>query len=407
MQLPAKVADLLSTLNSAGHEAYVVGGCVRDTLMSRPPGDFDITTSATPQQVKALFRRTVDTGIAHGTVTVLMGSKSYEVTTFRLDGEYTDNRRPNSVTFTSSLPDDLSRRDFTMNAIAYHPDTGFVDPFVGTSDIAAGYVRCVGDPSRRFSEDALRMLRAVRFSAQLGFAIEPDTFGAITQHAHTLANVSAERICVELVKLLCSEGTDRFSDLLATGLWQAADPPSLAYFAEHFHRTKPLLTACDPNINNRLSLLLLHMDGSDVTRFLKRFKFSNQTIKTVCILVDGASRTFSTDVYSVRKALGFFGRELLENILYIQQIVASEAASHASPADIVEVLHQIDIIHSNGDAYTIGALAIDGNTLKRLGFSEGAKIGAALNRLLDEVCRDPLLNQPDKLTTLALQLKNN
>ncbi|MCL2619039.1 MAG: polynucleotide adenylyltransferase, partial [Defluviitaleaceae bacterium] len=194
MRLPGKVAELVDRLNCAGYEAYAVGGCVRDTLMGREPKDYDITTSATPTQVAAVFPRVAATGIEHGTVTVLLGAQAYEVTTFRLDGEYLDSRRPSSVTFTTSLEDDLSRRDFTMNAVAFHPDRGYIDPFGGAGDIAAGCIRCVGDPSQRFGEDALRMLRAVRFSAQLGFAVEAATLEAIGRQAHTIANVSAERI---------------------------------------------------------------------------------------------------------------------------------------------------------------------------------------------------------------------
>ncbi|MCL2851728.1 MAG: CCA tRNA nucleotidyltransferase [Defluviitaleaceae bacterium] len=403
MRLPNNVADLIATLNNGGHEAYVVGGCVRDALMGRTPEDFDITTSATPSQVKALFRRTVDTGIAHGTVTVLLGSRSYEVTTFRQDGEYLDNRRPSHVTFTTSLRDDLSRRDFTMNAVAYHPDVGFIDPFGGAADIMSGCIRCVGDPSQRFGEDALRMLRAVRFSAQLGFAVEPATFDAIRQHAHTLANVSPERVRVEFIKLLVSGGSDRFADLLTTGLWQAVDPPSLPLFSATFRHIRPLVAACDANPHNRLSLLFMRLCDAEVIRLLKLLKFDNLTLKTVRTLVRGINQAFGADAYSVRRSLGVFGRDCLKNILYLQRIVAEESANAQSLHEIDEVHSQITRIHENNDAYTISALTIDGNILKQLGLAEGAQIGAILNYLLDEVCKDPSQNHPDQLKSLALR----
>ena len=407
MRLPNKVSDLIATLNNGGYEAYVVGGCVRDSLMGRIPEDFDITTSATPAQIKALFRRTADTGVAHGTVTVLLGDRSFEVTTFREDGDYLDNRRPNYVTFTTSLTDDLSRRDFTMNAVAFHPDTGYVDPFGGTDDIRVGCIRCVGDPSRRFNEDALRMLRAVRFSAQLGFVIAPPTFDAICCHAHTLANVSAERIRIEFIKLLMSDGSDKFQDLLTSGLWKAVDPSSFPHFLDEFCRVQPIIASCVSNLSNRLSLLFMRLDSSDVMRLLKLLKFDNLTQKTVIILVRGIHQQFGVDAYSIRKALGIFGRDCLENILYLQKLIAEDASDDQTLDIIDEISRQIILIHENNDAYTLGALAVNGNILKQLGLAEGAQIGAALNYLLDEVCRDPAANNSKQLTELALKFFNN
>ena len=179
IKIPAPAEEILTKLNENGYEAYVVGGCVRDMILGREPGDWDITTSALPEQVKQVFRRTVDTGIQHGTVTVMMGDEGYEVTTYRIDGEYADGRHPDSVTFTPSLTEDLKRRDFTVNAMAYNGNTGLVDEFGGMEDLDRGIIRCVGEPMDRFSEDALRILRAIRFSAQLGFAIEGRTYEAI------------------------------------------------------------------------------------------------------------------------------------------------------------------------------------------------------------------------------------
>ena len=218
LTIPVNAEKILRVLENQGFEAFIVGGCVRDSILGRRPDDWDITTSARPEQVKALFRRTVDTGLKHGTVTVLMDKESYEVTTYRIDGEYDDGRHPKEVAFTASLEEDLKRRDFTINAMAYHPDRGLVDLFRGMDDIRAEIIRCVGNPLERFGEDALRILRAVRFSAQLGFSIEEETKKGIEELAPNLKLVSAERIQTELVKLLVSPHPDYFLTAYETGI---------------------------------------------------------------------------------------------------------------------------------------------------------------------------------------------
>ncbi len=205
IKIPEPVRKILAALSEAGEEAYVVGGCVRDCVMGRTPSDWDITTSALPEKVKSLFSRTADTGLEHGTVTVIMNGIGYEVTTYRLDGKYSDGRHPDSVEFTPSLKEDLKRRDFTINAFAYNEESGFVDMFCGLSDLQNRIIRCVGDPDRRFGEDALRIMRAVRFAAKLSFKIEINTGEAISRHAKALGLVSMERIRVELEKTLMSD----------------------------------------------------------------------------------------------------------------------------------------------------------------------------------------------------------
>ena len=218
LNIPSGAEIILNTLEQHGYEAYVVGGCVRDSILGRCPDDWDITTSASPEQVKALFRRTVDTGLQHGTVTVLIEKEGFEVTTYRVDGDYEDGRHPKEVRFTSNLKEDLKRRDFTINAMAYHPERGLVDLFGGVNDMEKKVIRCVGDPMERFQEDALRILRAVRFSAQLGFTIEASTKEAIGALAPNLKLVSAERIQVELVKLLVSPNPDYLRAAYETGV---------------------------------------------------------------------------------------------------------------------------------------------------------------------------------------------
>ena len=229
IEIPSGAERILRALRDSGYEAYIVGGCVRDCLLGKEPADWDITTSARPEQVKAVFRKTVDTGIKHGTVTVLMNDGKYEVTTFRTDGVYTDHRHPDAVTFSPDLKEDLKRRDFTVNAMAYSAESGIVDLFGGMADMERKVIRAVGDPKSRFGEDALRMMRAVRFSAQLGYDIDPETAAAVKELAPTLSAVSGERIRDELEKLLVSDNPGRLRDLCELGL--------TAVFLPEFDRT--------------------------------------------------------------------------------------------------------------------------------------------------------------------------
>ena len=216
--IPKQVEEILAGLRADGYEAFAVGGCVRDTLLGRVPGDWDITTSARPEQVKKVFGKTIDTGLQHGTVTVMREHVGYEITTYRIDGEYEDARHPKEVAFTSDLKEDLRRRDFTINAMAYSHETGIVDIFGGMKDLKEGVVRCVGNAVERFTEDALRILRAIRFSAQLNFTIEDETYAALTVIAPNLANVSKERIQAELTKTLLSDHPERILLVEETGM---------------------------------------------------------------------------------------------------------------------------------------------------------------------------------------------
>ena len=224
IELPKKVLFIINNLQLAGYDAFAVGGCVRDSILARKPQDWDITTSAKPEAIKEIFRRTVDTGIEHGTVTVMIGKDSYEVTTYRIDGAYEDSRHPKEVRFTNCLEEDLRRRDFTINAMAYNDDVRLVDVFGGMQDLNHHLIRCVGDPRERFSEDALRILRAVRFSAQLDFPIEPDTAKAVKELAPNLKNISAERIQTELVKLLTSPHPEHIQDACELGITKVVLP---------------------------------------------------------------------------------------------------------------------------------------------------------------------------------------
>lgn len=278
--VPQAVEEIIETLTSYGYEAYAVGGCVRDSLLGREPGDWDITTSASPFQVKEIFRRTVDTGILHGTVTVMKNHVGYEVTTYRIDGEYEDGRHPKSVAFTSDLKEDLCRRDFTVNAMAYRHETGIVDIFGGMEDLQRGVIRCVGNPVDRFTEDALRILRAIRFSAQLGFVIEEKTRAAIEKIAPNLMKVSRERVQVELTKLLLSPHPEQIREVYDLGI--------SPYVSAAFHRAD-IKNLCIPSSLPeekavRWSAFLKNEDREAVISVLKDLKMDNATIDAAAVL---------------------------------------------------------------------------------------------------------------------------
>ena len=302
ISIPAPAEEIIGKLNEYGYEAYVVGGCVRDMMLGREPGDWDITTSALPDQVKQVFRRTVDTGIQHGTVTVMMGNEGYEVTTYRIDGEYSDGRHPNHVEFTPNLAEDLKRRDFTINAMAYNSRTGFVDEFGGAEDLKKGIIRCVGEPMDRFTEDALRILRAIRFSAQLGFLIEDRTYEAIRKIAPNMVHVSKERIQTELTKLLLSSHPGHMELVYETGIssyvsdafhrayWREEEagkvPASFQSAVERTDRRVPLIPASiAPEKHMRWAGFLRRCTPDHAEAVLKDLKLDNDTINKAKTLV--------------------------------------------------------------------------------------------------------------------------
>jgi tRNA nucleotidyltransferase (CCA-adding enzyme) len=351
MNLPADVQNIISVLEFNGHEAYAVGGCVRDCILGKVPHDWDITTSALPEQVKALFERTFDTGIEHGTVTVLMHGVGYEVTTYRVDGKYEDGRHPKEVTFTASLEEDLKRRDFTINAMAYNDIRGLVDLFGGEEDLDAGIIRAVGNPTERFTEDALRMLRALRFSAQLGFEIEQGTYDAIKTLAPTLGKISAERIQVEMVKLVTSAHPERIRDVYATGLTkiffpefddmmecQQVNKHHMYSVGEHtivsmglapddkvirltmmLHDiAKPVCKTTDENGQNHFKM---HpVKGAEMARtVLRRLKFDNDTTDKVCNLVKNHDDRPEINPRNVRRMIIRVGQENFNDLLAVKR----------------------------------------------------------------------------------------
>ena len=435
LKLPAKVSYILDTLRRHGHEAYAVGGCVRDSILAREPDDWDITTSAKPEEVKKCFRRTVDTGILHGTVTVMLEEDGFEVTTFRIDGTYSDGRHPDEVRYTSRLSEDLMRRDFTVNAMAYNDENGLIDLYGGMEDLQKKRIRCVGEANERFCEDALRVMRAVRFAAQLGFSIDPETRSAITLHAERLRMVSAERIRTELMKLIVSPHPELFGELFELGITRVILPEfdeamNTEQNTPHQMYTVGLHTIksmCEVQNDRVLRLaMLLHdlgkpsmrqTDSRGIDHFsghaekgammadgiLKRLKFDNDTRKRVVNLVrfhDMQPRPVDSEV---RKAISLIGKESFEDYLAVQwaDIMAKSAYRRDEKLQRVnDVYRAYQEILSRGDCLSIGELAIDGTDLLQMGV-RGPAIGEILRRCLDEVLKDPEKNDYGYLLTLA------
>ena len=440
IQIPEKVNKIIGTLTCAGYEAYAVGGCVRDAVLGREPADWDITTSASPQEVKRLFPRTIDTGIRHGTVTVMLGREGFEVTTYRIDGIYEDGRHPTEVRFTQSLLEDLKRRDFTINAMAYNDEAGLVDEFDGVGDLRRGLIRCVGDARERFTEDALRMMRAVRFAAQLGFSLEPETREAVRQMAGNLEKVSAERVQAELMKLLLSPHPEMLRDAWETGLTAVFLPefnrcmecrqntPHHMYgVGEH---TLRVIQGVRPDRVLRLAALLHdfgkpHMRTTDsqgvdhfqghaayseelAGRILRRLKFDNDTIRQVRRLVYWHDCRPSAEAASVRRAVSRIGGDLFPMYLELRRADIL-AQSRIFLEEKLENLDQVEAVYhqilEEQNCLTLKDLAVSGRELMDAGFAAGPLLGETLNHLLDQVIEDPGRNERGWLLEEALRWK--
>lgn len=435
IHLPEDVKAILHTLQGAGHEAYAVGGCIRDSLLGRRPDDWDITTSARPEETKALFERTIDTGIQHGTVTVMRHGRGYEVTTYRVDGEYEDGRHPKEVTFTASLKEDLKRRDFTVNAMAYNEEDGLVDLFGGRQDLEEKIIRCVGEPDERFEEDALRIMRAVRFSAQLGFSIEERTKQAIRGHAERLRQVSAERIQVELTKLITSPNPDFLRIAWETGI-TAVVLPEFDRLMEQpqnnpHHRfsvgehTLHAMRAVRPDKCLRLAMLLHDVakplclttdaEGTDhfhghaqkgermAAQILKRLRYDNHTTELVSRLVKWHDVAVAPEKKAVRRAASRMGNELFPLILEVKaaDLAAQSDYRRGEKMEWLEKLRSLyEEIEREGDCLTIKNLAVDGRDLIRAGINPGPQLGRTLQEFLEIVLEDPEKNTKEYLLSL-------
>lgn len=424
IKIPEDVGYILQTLTKHGYEAYAVGGCVRDSILGREPHDWDITTNALPQQVKALFRRTIDTGIQHGTVTIMLKNEGYEVTTYRVDGDYSDGRHPDQVAFSSSLEEDLKRRDFTINAMAYNEVDGLVDLFGGVEDLEYHQIRCVGIPHERFTEDALRLLRAVRFSAQLGFSIEEHTAEAIRELAPTIAKVSRERIHTELGKILFSAHPDYIRTVRELGLLQEVLPEYMQMSEQEQDLTETLLlelktdSMLNAELGVRYAMMLFPLGETTVKKAIKSLKLDNQTIDLATVLAKGANECKTQqDAAALRKQASLYGAEiyqkieiLCEKIAGTKALIASQEASNEVAAAEVERTGWIaeqklfaEIVE-RGDALSIRDLALTGNDLISMGVQPGKEMGAILKHLLEQVLEDPTKNSKETLSLVVTNM---
>ena len=410
--LPKDVKHIIDVLMENGYEAYAVGGCVRDSILGRVPGDWDITTSALPMQVKGLFRRTVDTGIQHGTVTVMLGRNGYEVTTYRIDGKYEDSRHPESVEFTPKLEEDLKRRDFTINAMAYNDEHGIVDIFDGVGDLQRKIIRCVGNAHDRFDEDALRILRAVRFSAQLGFGIEENTARAAKELAVNLKRISSERIHTEFNKMLKSAHPDYFSVADAIGIMEIVLPEYHVMSAEDKAFVGALAKECACQLPERYAAMLF-MSGryseegaaDTAKRVLKRLKLDNDTINTASMLLRFGMLEITDDESRIRHIIYETGDKNILRILDFR--TAYEKCIGNDIADVRRMYDICNMIFERGDCVSLKNLAITGKELIAMGVPAGRQMGEILNSLLMLVLDNPQLNDREQLSKEALKILNS
>lgn len=400
IELPKDVRHIINVLMENGYEAYAVGGCVRDSILGRTPGDWDITTSALPMQVKALFRRTIDTGIQHGTVTVMLGKNGYEVTTYRIDGKYEDSRHPKSVEFTSNLVEDLKRRDFTINAMAYNDEHGIVDAFDGMGDLKRKIIRCVGKAHDRFDEDALRILRAVRFSAQLGFDIEDDTAKAAKELAPTLVKISRERIHTELNKLLLSDNPDYFSVVYDLGVMKIIIPELENIDAHKLDRIQHFIKKTRAVLPERYAALLSCVDADTAGRILKGLKLDNATISMAAKLVKYYNMNPMVSEADVRHYINEVGEnDALRIVDFNISICGSELNKGYTDMKKICVM-----VKERGDCTELRNLKISGRDLMEAGFPAGKQLGEILQKLLCEVLDNPKFNEYNYLLKRAVEL---
>ncbi len=431
---------VIENLRNHGFSAYAVGGAVRDALLGKEPYDFDVTTDATPDQVKSLFSHTVDTGIAHGTVTVLIDKEPVEVTTFRTDGEYTDNRKPDTVTLVKDVREDLARRDFTVNALCYNDDEGILDLFCGIDDLKNKIIRAIGVPEERFHEDALRILRGVRFSVQLGFEIEEKTYQAIKNCAHLVQNLSVERIAQELDKMLMSPVPDTAIKILyETGVLEYIMPEMVKCFGQaqnikwHIYdvgnHTAQVIKNCPEILHLRYAALMhdwgkpyclgKNDDGEDTFRnhakiseeladkFTKKYKFSNERRDKILRLVKYHDIEILPEKKYVRRAINKVGDDVFCDLIALKRAdCLSQNLELTAPR--LTYLNTLDGLYreikENKEVFSIKSLAVNGNDLIALGFS-GKEIGEVLNELLKKVIDNPELNEKETLIKIIKDME--
>ena len=441
--IPRDVQSIIDKLESYGHSAYIVGGCVRDAIMGRTPHDYDICTSALPNEVLSIFsdRKVIETGLKHGTVTVQGDEDYYEVTTYRVDGEYTDGRHPDEVRFVDDVVEDLSRRDFTINAMAYNERTGLMDPFHGYDDIENGLIRCVGNPVNRFSEDALRIMRAVRFAATCGFTIHHDTHEAMLSLRHLLAQVSEERKTSEFCKMLVYANVDllmSYRDVFAIFIpelqktfdFEQNNPHHIYDVYEHIVHS---VVEAPQDLHIRLALMFHDIakpltytedeagvghfyghasEGAEMSKeIMKRMRMDNDTIAIVSELIASHDMATSTSLKTIRRMISKLGENQARRLIAVMRadkLAQSENADTLKNLEILDIMESnIDVVKANNECFTLKNLAINGHDLIGLGVKDGKLIGRTLNHLLDIVLAEPEKNAKEVLIELALKYVEN
>lgn len=424
--MPYEAEWIIDNIRSHGYEAFIVGGCVRDAVLGRIPGDWDITTSAKPEQVKEIFGKTVDTGLKHGTVTIIKHGSGYEVTTYRIDGEYLDGRHPETVEFTPDLREDLKRRDFTINAMAYSHETGIVDEFEGMEDLKRRVIRCVGCAKDRFTEDALRILRAVRFAAQLDFVIEDETYKAIAEIAPNLVHVSKERIQVELTKLLLSDHPEKIWMVDETGIADYVTSGFPEVFERELERENSHnagenetpgtsgclvdgasrdalkecwigLAALPADKSHRWAGFLRHMTAEQAVKILRGLKLDNDTIGNVKNMIMAFQAPLAVDKVEIRR--------LLSRVTEYQFLGAMQLKKLDGDETVPGILRLFEEIKEAGDCVSLKQLAVNGGDLLAKGLVKGKQIGDGLMYLLNLVLEKPELNKKDILLEKINQFK--
>lgn len=446
IEIPSGANEIIHSLQNNGYEAFLVGGCVRDSILGRPIHDYDITTSATPNEMMEVFKnkRIIETGLQHGTITIVIDGEPYEVTTYRIDGNYSDSRRPDKVTFTKSLEEDLKRRDFTINAMAYNDEAGLVDPFDGMEDIKYHKIQCVGKPEDRFAEDALRILRAIRFASQLDFVLEPNTDYVLHKVYQNLENISVERINSEFCKIAASSDfcvqMVLYRDVLSLFIpeikdmfgFQQNNPYHIYDVWNHtVHAVQAYECDCEPDLNPRdliTSLAVLfhdigkphcYQDGEDGIRhfkghgrvsadmtdtIMKRLRFDNDTREKVVQLVYYHDATFEVGEKYIKRWLNKIGEEQFRRLLNVRRAdikaqAYTEQESRLQKIDNIEYI--LEEVLQKDECFSLKDLAVNGKDLIEIGYKSGKEIGEVLNNLLDSVISGEYINEKEKLLEIA------
>jgi len=439
IKIPSDVSKILAVLNSHGYEGHIVGGCVRDSILNKTPNDWDICTNCTPEKMMDIFSsfKVIPTGLKHGTVTVVINEENYEVTTYRIDGEYTDGRHPEKVIFTNQLKEDLKRRDFTINAMAYSYKVGLIDYYGGIEDILNKKIKCVGDPLERFSEDYLRILRAIRFSAQLGYILDDDTFKAIKELSKNITDISVERIREELNKIVMSDIPSKGLKLLCTTNILKYIMPELemcvGFNSHNLNNDKDMfnhiLSVVDNTENDlilRLSALFLHIRkcetgtldengigsfykhnirNSEITeQIMKRLKYDNKSIEQVVgLVIENISECENVEDKAIKKLINRIGVNNIDRLFKLQIADIKTTTKGNYVINILRIKSRVERILNEKQPLSIKDLKISGSDLMDLGVGQGKQIGIILNELMEIILENPELNRKDSLIEIVIK----